>query len=340
MSSTELEQYKREQLLKLREQYTASVAVLRDQLASKINAVNKLNVSRYLKLSYIAILRTNYNSAISKVTAEYVRNQTQIQTLTQIPNSKKYGLLVGINYIGTPSQLSGCINDTRNIKNMLQQSFGYEQFTILTEETNKKPTKKNILEAFTNLLVQSKEGDSLFFLYSGHGTCTIDLNGDEMDGQDEMIVPLDGTSVSSCILDDEMNRIIRANMKDGVKLFMLFDSCFSGTMVDLKYNYVENSSSPVINSTSTNPKGQVIMISGCRDDQTSADTYVQLNGVGTYSGAMTFSFLKTIQEFGTKVRMKTLIDNMRSMLQQNGYSQIPQLSSGHLMNTSEVEIPL
>ena len=248
--------------------------------------------------------------------------------------------MIGINYIGTPNELYGCINDTNNIKNILQEKFNYNNFNILTDNTNQKPTKINIINELTNLLVNSHKGDTLFFLYSGHGTCTIDLNNDEMDEQDEIIVPLDAVSISSCIYDDELNQIIKNNLKNGVKLFMLFDSCFSGTVVDLKYNYLDSDN---YNNTTVNPNvletsGQVFMISGCKDNQTSADAFVNYNGQNTFAGAMTFSFLKTIQQLGTNITLKTLLQNMRTLLQENKYSQIPQLSSGTLIDIDNIYI--
>jgi hypothetical protein len=63
------------------------------------------------------------------------------------------------------------------------------------------------MDELTNLLSNSIAGDSLFFLYSGHGTSTADLNSDELDGHDELIVPIDSTSISTCILDDELHKI-------------------------------------------------------------------------------------------------------------------------------------
>ena len=123
----------------------------------------------------------------------------------------------------------------------MESKFGFNHFCFLTDDTNKKPNKQNIIYTLTNLLVNSISGDSLFFLFSGHGTCTSDLNRDELDGQDELIVPIDARNIRSCILDDELNLIIKNNLKPGVKLFALFDSCFSGTILDLKYNYLEPS---------------------------------------------------------------------------------------------------
>lgn len=334
--TSELEQYKKDNIAKITNEFNASLVSLRNQLVVYINQINSRPITRLFKLKQLYNLKNNYNNAVAKITTDYNNNKNKINSLTQLPVNK-YGLLIGINYIGSPYQLFGCINDTNNIKDFLQQKFYYNNFTLLTDQTNIKPTKINIINSLTNLLVNSKKGDSLFFLYSGHGTCTVDLNNDETDGQDEMIVPVDGKSVSSCILDDELNSIIRTNLKEGVKLFMLFDSCFSGTVVDLKYNYID-ANTPTINPNVSETVGQVIMISGCKDDQTSADAYVNYNGKNTYAGAMTFSFLKTIQDLGTNITLKTLLQNMRTLLQQNEYSQIPQLSSGTSIDINTTRI--
>lgn len=336
---TSLDIYKQTNIKTLTDQYNANLLALRNQLVANINRINAMNASKTVKLIQMNIVKNNYNASVSKITKEYNNNKNKINSLTSIPNNNtnKKALLIGINYIGTSNQLQGCIKDTINVNNLLQQTFSYNNFTLLTDLTNKKPTKSTIMTELTTLLVNSKEGDNLFFLYSGHGTHTTDLNGDELDGQDEMIFPLDAFSVKTCITDDELSKVIHDNLKSGVKLFMLFDSCFSGTVVDLKYNYLD-SIEIVVNPNVTETKGQVIMISGCQDNQTSADAYVNFNGKNDYSGAMTYSFLQTIVNLGTKITYKTLLTNMRNILSTNGYPQIPQCSSGTLLDINTLYI--
>lgn len=336
---SELENYKKTKINELTSEYNAKLLELRNILAINLQKINKMNISQIIKNQKIITLRNTYNYSVAKLTSDYKINKNKILSLTQIPSTKK-ALLIGINYIGTPYQLYGCINDTNNIKNLLQQKFLFNNFNVLTEQTNKKPTKINIVDSLTNLLVNSNKGDSLFFLYSGHGTCTIDLNADELDGQDEMIVPLDFTDVKSFISDDQLNQIIKTYLKEGVKLFMMFDSCFSGTVVDLKYNYLDsdNSDNITINPHCSETVSQVIMISGCKDSQTSADATVNFNNNIIDSGAMTFSFLKTIQDLGTNISFKTLLKNMRQILIQNGFPQIPQLSSGTYVDINNIYV--
>ena len=338
--SSEFDIYKQTQIKILTKQYNATLILLKNKLNSDINRVNALNIYRIFKNNLINILKKKYNEAVSNVTLEYIKNKNKINSLTSMytNKNKKEALLIGINYTGTSHELQGCINDTTNLKNLLQQSFSYNNFTLLTDLTKKKPNKTNIMNELTNLLINSKEGDNIFFLYSGHGTHTVDLNRDELDGQDELLFPLEAFNIETCISDDELYNVIKTNLKSGVKLFMLFDSCFSGTVVDLKYNYLVNNLETINNPNVSETNGQVIMISGCKDNQTSEDAYVNFNGKNVFSGAMTFSFLETINTLGTKITYKTLLENMRSILSKNNYPQIPQCSSGTLIDINNLYI--
>lgn len=73
-------------------------------------------------------------------------------------------------------------------------------------------------------------------LYLGHGGQTRDLDGDEDDGYDEVIYPVDFRTHSH-ITDDEMHRIMVRPLQAGVRLTAIFDSCHSGTALDLPYIY-------------------------------------------------------------------------------------------------------
>lgn len=75
-----------------------------------------------------------------------------------------------------------------------------------------------------------------FFLFLGHGGQTKDLDGDEEDGYDEVIYPVDFRSVGH-IVDDEMHRIMVQPLRAGVRLTAIFDSCHSGSALDLPYIY-------------------------------------------------------------------------------------------------------
>ena len=127
---------------------------------------------------------------------------------------KRKALLIGINYFGQRGQLRGCINDVKNMSGYLNQHFGYkrEDMVLLTDDQQNpmsQPTKANILRAMHWLVKDAQPNDSLFFHYSGHGGQTKDLDGDEEDGYDEVIYPVDFRTAGH-IVDDEMHRIMYA----------------------------------------------------------------------------------------------------------------------------------
>ncbi len=160
----------------------------------------------------------------------------------------KKALLIGINYIGTDDQLNGCINDINNVYTMLTTFFNYEPKNIvcLAENLDQRnfPTKNNIIDAINWLLLNQKDGDTLLFYYSGHGSYTIDRNGDEKDGKDEVIVPLD-YKTSGLITDDWLNDNLLEKTLPKVKLYAFFDSCNSGTVLDMKY-HLECDAKPLV----------------------------------------------------------------------------------------------
>jgi hypothetical protein len=153
-------------------------------------------------------------------------------------NGKKRALLVGINYFGTKAELRGCLNDVKNVHQLITSRFGYQDIRILTDDpqNQNKPTKRNILDGFRWLLSDVKPGDSLFLHYSGHGAYQADSHGDEHDGQDETICPVD-YETAGMITDDDMHDLLVNPLPKGAKLTCIFDCCHSGTMLDLPFTY-------------------------------------------------------------------------------------------------------
>ena len=154
---------------------------------------------------------------------------------------KRKALLIGINYIGQKNALRGCINDVHNVSGFLNQHYGYkrEDMVILTDDQPNPvmhPTRANMIRAMDWLVKDAQPNDSLFFHYSGHGGQTEDLDGDEDDGFDEVIYPVDHQRAGP-IVDDEIHfRMVRP-LRPGVRLTAIFDSCHSATAMDLPYVY-------------------------------------------------------------------------------------------------------
>ncbi|KAI7903393.1 peptidase C14, caspase domain-containing protein [Cokeromyces recurvatus] len=289
---------------------------------------------------------------------------------------KKRALLVGINYTGTNNELNGCINDVENIKNFIISLYGFreEDMVILTdnqEEERFRPTRSNIIAAMQWLVHDAEADDSFFFHYSGHGGRVADVHSDEDDGFDETIYPVDFEKYegdSGQITDDEMHNLLVKPLPAKCRLTCIFDSCHSGTVLDLPFVYSTKGEIKDSNLFKHAGKGllsagiayaqgdrdgalssimslgkqlfeihnisneskrknfspaDVVMFSGCKDDQTSADA----NEAGRATGAMSYAFTKSLRN-NPNQSYQELLNSVRDILRDK-YSQRPQLSSSH-----------
>ncbi|KAI0482668.1 caspase domain-containing protein [Xylariaceae sp. FL0804] len=292
-------------------------------------------------------------------------------------SGKRKALLIGINYLGQNAELRGCINDTRNVSSFLMERYGYkrEDMIILTDDQRDPilvPTKANILRAMEWLVSGARPHDALFLHYSGHGGQTKDLDGDEDDGYDEVIYPVDFKSAGH-ITDDQLHMVVVNPLPAGARLTAIFDSCHSGSVLDLPYTYstkgvlkepnlAAEAGQGLLNAftsyvsgdkagvgkalfafaktayrgddgykktikTKTSP-ADVIMWSGSKDDQTSADATIAAQA----TGAMSWAFITAIKQ-DPKQSYVELLNSVRDVLQTK-YSQKPQLSCSHPLDTN------
>jgi len=148
-------------------------------------------------------------------------------------------LLIGINYEGQKGALTGCHNDALNMKEYLMDVHGFKEENIallLDDGTNYLPTKANIFWAIQSLVRNSRSGDVVFTHFSGHGGRVKDKDGDESDGFDECLVPVNYTQ-AGMISDDDLYTSLVGPMARGVTITSLMDCCHSGTVLDLPYLY-------------------------------------------------------------------------------------------------------
>jgi metacaspase-1 len=285
---------------------------------------------------------------------------------------KRKALLIGINYFGQNGELRGCINDTKNVSSFLMERYNYkrEDMIILTDDARDEilqPTAANIRRALQWLVGNAQPDDALFLHYSGHGGQTADLDGDEEDGTDEVIYPVDYKTAGH-IVDDELHHLVVKPLAAGVRLTAIFDSCHSGSVLDLPYmystkgvlkepnlaaeagqgllsaigSYARGDMGGVASSllgfakkaykgddaynktkdTRTSP-ADVIMWSGSKDDQTSADATIAQQA----TGAMSWAFITALKQ-NPKQSYVQLLNSIREVLETK-YTQKPQLSCSH-----------
>ncbi|PHT30029.1 hypothetical protein CQW23_30418 [Capsicum baccatum] len=258
-------------------------------------------------------------------------------------HGRKRAVLCGINYRGHPKSLKGSINDVLSMRYFLVEKLGfpYASVIVLTEDEKdpyKYPTKANIRSALRWLVHGCRPGDSLVFHHSGHGARVRDRDGDEIDGHDESICPVD-YETEGRILDDEINSTIVRPLPPGATLHAIIDACFSGTSLDLSFvcriinraGYFRWEDHRISSYKGTRG-GTAFSISACNDDQSSGDTTAF---TGVPMGALTYSFIQTLEEevkltYGRLIMcMYNNIHEAQKGLGLNGASetQEPQLSS-------------
>ncbi|VDB92381.1 unnamed protein product [Peniophora sp. CBMAI 1063] len=249
---------------------------------------------------------------------------------------RRKAVCIGVNYTGTAEALEGCVNDAKNMYHFLTER-GYPKKDILylvdtSNDPRSRPTRENMLAAMRWLVKDAQQDDALFFHYSGHGGQVRDRDGDEADGMDEVIFPVD-YKTAGIIVDDLLHEILVKPLPPGCRLTALFDSCHSGSILDLPYLYHSNGRQKGSDVTAAFKKqrmtpADVITWSGSADSQTSADT-VQ-NGLAV--GAMSHAFVKILKR-NPNISYQDMLKGVRDVLK-NKYSQKPQLSSSHHINTN------
>jgi len=257
--------------------------------------------------------------------------------------SKKKGLkrvlLIGINYIEDESnRLNGCINDIINIEKKLRvtnpECISYRKLSDDIKDPLLKPTRKNIIDGINWLVSGLKSGESVFFHYSGHGGLTLDISKDEKSGFDSCIYPICNGKIEM-ITDDELKTILVNKIPTGCKCFAVLDCCHSGSALDLRYMFSAPEYGKIIVSQDDKyPKtlGSVIFLSGCQDNQTSADT-VDIKNMP--SGALTNALLEVWEKYGVNIKFKYLLWDIRTSLKNSRYEQIPQLSCSNSISLSD-----
>jgi metacaspase-1 len=254
----------------------------------------------------------------------------------------KRALLVGINDYKTINDLSGCVNDVTNIRDILLKYFGFAVPDIRVI-TDSRASKDEIVTRLKWLIASADKGDTLVFHYSGHGSKVRDRNdGDELeDHMDEALCPYDvNWDSDSLILDDDLYDIFKG-LKDGVNLEVLLDCCYSGTgtrgimpknmknryfqpPIDIRCRFEDNLKLRGFGTKSAIRTIKLLnhtLWAASKDNQPSADAEIE----GAYNGAFTYYFCKYVRECQGKITRKELLQRIRASLEHNGYEQIPQL---------------
>ena len=250
-------------------------------------------------------------------------------------------LLFGLNYAHCKQgQLKGCVNDVYMMSKYIQTLLNIP-IDIYTDDVDIKSTSYDgIVQKLYDLALQSVKEDLEFVWihYSGHGSSQKDTSGDEEDGMDEGLVPSDFER-KGILIDDIIHNIL-ASFNPKTKILFICDACHSGSILDLKYTWNASMKCKVDNKKDY-VKSNTMLISGCQDNQTSADAF-NLLGDNKSVGALTASILKVLRANPSYIQNAfKLVQEVRRELKKGSFSQFPNLSSNYnlLQNASLIPTP-
>lgn len=255
-------------------------------------------------------------------------------------------LLFGLDYHNDQNlRLSGCIQDAKNLKQWLINDLGWteQDIYLCTDENTHKPHRANILAMFAefiaftqNLTEQQQKQCTIFISYSGHGSYKTDLNGDEKDGQDSVLVPIDvhADQKPRYITDDDIAHLIKQFPKH-ISLIMLIDACHSGTMADLQYRYISQQKYAIEHQSKT--PCRVVMISGCQDFELANEVWNEQEK--KVQGLMSQAFLHALKTHNNDITCWKLIKYMQQYISDKGYkNQKPQLCTSRKLTDTSIFI--
>ncbi|KIJ61563.1 hypothetical protein HYDPIDRAFT_115724 [Hydnomerulius pinastri MD-312] len=167
-------------------------------------------------------------------------------------HGRRKALLIAIKHMNDLPTLGYSHRDARALKTLLTDVYGYKDENVVmmldpchkpgslspgpeTSEINQKflPTRGNIVEQIRLLSRGALPNDQFFFYFSGHGHQVICNHHTESDGKEEAIYDCNGET----IIDNELKKFLISNLPKGSKLFALWDTCHSTTLLDLEHHY-------------------------------------------------------------------------------------------------------
>jgi hypothetical protein len=251
----------------------------------------------------------------------------------------KRALCVGINAYPLPgADLRGCVNDANGWAEVLKGTFGFPEKNVQML-LDAEATKANTLGALRSMLTAARPGDIVVFTNSSHGSYRPDTSGDEPE-YDQIVCPYD--IQENAIVDDEFYDLFQKHLKEGVRLTVILDNCYSGSGTRLAGDDQRTErflqpqkwgQRPLEDFRLAKPaktkRGQQrpesamkeVLLTGCRDIEVSWDALIG----GTFHGAMTQAALEAIQEANGHLTYRQWHQRVMQKIKANGFDQHPQL---------------
>lgn len=255
---------------------------------------------------------------------------------------RKRAFMVGISHYDTAltgyqwNNINGA-EDVRLLSPILKKQ-GFYLNTLIDEQA----TYQNIISQLSSFIRKTKKGDIVYLHFSTHGQPVEDLNGDEADGWDEAIVPIDAYKIykkgsyegKRHLLDDQLNEFVKQlREKVGPKgfLYVVIDACHAGTSsrandetvrgtkVGFTYNNkvfkpsTEKKSHYKVEASSK--MSNVMYLEACRPDQVNVEIKVKDKRYGPLS----YNIAQALQAKPLSTNANDFLSNVKASIMNGGF---------------------
>lgn len=254
---------------------------------------------------------------------------------------RKRAFLVGISHYDTAltgyqwNNING-VEDVNLLGSVLKNQ-GFTATTLLDEQA----TFGNIVSRITQFINKTKKGDIVYLHFSTHGQPVEDQNGDEEDGWDESIVPIDAYKLykkglyegQKHLTDDLLNKYIkklREKIGSTGFLYVVIDACHAGTSSrandeTIRGTHVGLTSNNKVFKPSINKKSHyrieasaklsdVLFIEACRSDQVNTEIKVD----GKRFGPLSYNIAQALFGFTLNTNANEFVESIKHSLMNTG----------------------
>ena len=254
---------------------------------------------------------------------------------------RKRAFMVGISHYDTAltgyqwNNING-VEDVNLLCSLLKKQ-GFSTTALLDEHASYNSIVRQI-EQFTN---STKKGDIVYLHFSTHGQPVEDINGDEDDGWDESIVPIDAYKIykkgiyegKRHLIDDQLNAMVkklRQRIGPYGFLYVVIDACHAGTASRanddaVRGTYVGFTYSNKVFKPSKNKKSHyrieassklsnVVFIEACRPDQVNTEIKVG----GKRYGPLSYNIAQTLSSVILTTNAKGFVENLKQTIVKTG----------------------
>lgn len=237
-----------------------------------------------------------------------------------------HAIIHGLNYEHTSNaQLNGCDTDAERLSELISPYVDTKEVHTLYKRNRGSEILRRINQAAR--WTHKENVEMVFISFSGHGVRFRQPDDDD-DEPIEGICPSDFKKKG--VITDEQLRDALCAFHHSTTVYLVIDCCHSGDILNLRYRWDARNHRMTTHEDEEQPDALCIALSGCKQNQTSADAYNVL-GKGQYGGALTSCLVEFLQE-NKRPSVFHMLSNVQQTLEKKRFEQVPVLSSNERLS--------